>query len=185
MTPPTPRPRSAPGTRRRRQPGRHAARQSFTGLWLLCGLFYAAAGVIVTSLAPLWVWALAAGGVVLQGVALAGPQALKRFRWLTANLLVLLGIVGCGALAVALAIALNHLGTDNIDDVTVGSLIKDVLLYSLLAVGIAGLCSLTTAALGDRILHRNPGSKTSTIVITTCLAGLALGGAIGLAIQVQ
>ncbi len=183
MTPPTPRPSSAPGARRRRQPGRPATRRSFTGLWLLCGLLYAAAGVIVTSLAPLWAWALAAGGAVLQGLALAGPQALKRFRWLTANLLVLLGTVGSGALAVALAIALNHLGTDNIDEVTLGSLIKDVLIYSLLAVGIAGLCSLTTAALGDRLLNRNPGSKTSTIVVTTCLIGLALGGAVGLAIQ--
>lgn len=183
MNPPTPRPRSAPGIRRRRrQPGRPSDRQSSTGLLLLCGLLYAAAGVIVTSLAPLWAWVLASGGAVLQGLALAGPKALKRFRWLTANLLVLLGIVGSGALAVALAIALNHLGTDNIDEVTLESLIRDVLLYSLLAVGLAGLCSLVTAALGDRLLRRYPGSKTSTVLITTCLVGLALGGAIGLAV---
>ena len=182
MTPPTPRPRSAPGARRRRQPGRPAARRSSTGLWLLCGLLYATVGVVVTSLAPLWVWALAAGGVVLQGLALAGPQALKRFRWLTANLLVLVGTVGSGVLAVALAIALNHLGTDNIDEVTLESLIKDVLIYSLLAVVLAGLCSVVTAALGDRLLNRNPGSKTSIIVITTCLVGLGLGGALGLAL---
>jgi hypothetical protein len=184
MNPPTPRPRSAPGTRRRqRRPGRPPARRSSTGLWLLCGLLYAAVGVIVTSLAPLWVWALAGGAAVLEGLALAGPQALKRFRWLTANLLVLLGILGSGGLAVALAIALNHLGTDNIDEVTLESLFRDVLLYSLLAVGLAGLCSLVTAALGDRLLHRHPGSKTSTLLITTCLIGLALGGALGLAIQ--
>jgi hypothetical protein len=135
------------------------------------------------SLAAPWVWAVAASGTLLQGLALAGPQALQRFQWLRANLLVLLGILGSGALAVALAIALNHLGTDNIDDITLGKGAMEVALYSLLAVGLAGLCSVVTAALGDRLLRRYPGSKTSLILITTCLVGLVIGGAIGLAVS--
>jgi ABC-type Fe3+ transport system permease subunit len=136
--------------------------------------------MILTSLASPWVWPIAAAGTVVQGVTLAGPEALKRFRWLTANLLVLGSIVGGTALAVALSIALNHLGTDNLDDLTLGRAFFEIVLYSLLAVLLAVLCSLTTAALGDRLLRRNKGRKTSLILVLTCLLGLGIGGAIGL-----
>jgi hypothetical protein len=37
----------------------------------------------------------------------------------------------------------------------------EVVFYSLMAVGLAVLCSLATAALGDRLLRRNKGRKTS------------------------
>jgi uncharacterized membrane protein YbhN (UPF0104 family) len=119
---------------------------------------------------------------VIQAVTLAGPEALQRFRWLTANLLVLGSITGGTALAAALSIALNHLGTDNLDDLTLGRAIAEVVLYSLLAVGLAVLCSLATAALGDRLLRRNKGHKTSLILVMTALVGLAVGGGIGLLI---
>lgn len=167
---------------RQRQARRPSNRRPFFGLWLLCGLLYAVAGLILTSLANPWIWLVAAGGTVVQGTTLAGPEALKRFRWLTANLLVLGSIVGGTALAVALSIALNHLGTDNLDELTLGRAFLEIVLYSLLAVLLAVLCSLTTAALGDRLLRRNKGSRTSLILLVTCLLGLGLGGAIGLLI---
>ncbi|HZG39296.1 MAG TPA: hypothetical protein VEZ50_11505 [Nodosilinea sp.] len=173
--------RSAPPRQKRqRSAGQTSGRRPFFGLWLLCGLLYAAAGAILTTLAEPWVWPIAAGGAVLQGLVLAGPQALQRFRWLTANLLVLGSIVGGTALAVALSIALNHLGTDNLDELTIGSALVEVVFYSLMAVGLAVLCSLATAALGDRLLRRNKGRKTSLLLVVTALVGLALGGGIGL-----
>lgn len=171
---------AAPG--RSRQSARPSSRRPFFGLWLLCGFLYAVSGLLLISLATPWIWALGALGALLQGVALAGPKALQRFRWLTANLLVLLGILGSCTLVVALSIALNHLGSDNLDDLTLTSALMEVVLYSLAAVGLGALCSLTTAALGDRLLRRHPGSKTSLILITTCLVGLAIGGGIGLAV---
>ena len=176
------RPDSA-GQRRQRSFNRPVGRRPLTGLWLLCGLFYAAAGTILTALptAP-WVWAMAAAGVVLQGVAMAGPQALQRFRWFSANLLVLGGILGGTALAMALSIALNHLGTDNLDELTIAKAFIEVVVYSLLAVALAVLCSLTTAALGDRLLRRHPGRKASAILVVTSLLGLVAGGGIGLLI---
>ncbi|PSN78182.1 hypothetical protein C8B47_18210 [filamentous cyanobacterium CCP4] len=136
--------------------------------------------MILTTLADPWVWLAAAIGAVIQSAALAGPVALQRFRWLTANLLVLGSIAGGTALAVALSIALNHLGTDNLDDLTLGRAIAEILLYSLLAVGLAVLCSLATANLGDRLLRRNQSSKIGLLLVVTALVGLAAGGGIGL-----
>ncbi len=184
MNSPAQRRRPSPGARgKSRPPGRSSGRRPFTGLWLLCGLLYGATGVIVAALASPWVWAIAAAGTLLQGLALAGPQALQRFRWLTATLLALMGLLGSCALAVALSIALNQLGSDNLDDLTLSRVVLEVGLYSLLAVGLAALCSLATAALGDRLLRRHPGSRTSLILMTTCLFGLISGGAIGLAVK--
>lgn len=156
-----------------------ASRRPMAGLWLLCGFLYAIAGIMLTALAGPWVWLGAALGAMVQAVALAGPEALQRFRWLTANLLVLGSILGSTALAIALSIALNHLGTANLDDITLGRAMAEVILYSLLAVGLAVLCSLSTAVLGDRLLRRNTGSKTSLMLVATALAGLLLGGGIG------
>ena len=183
MNQPTQRRRSGFNRQPRQRPARRpSTRRPFFGLWLLCGLLYAIAGMLLPALASPWVWPVAAGGTVVQGVTLAGPEALKRFRWLTANLLVLGSIVGGTALAAALSIALNHLGTDNLDELTIGRAFLEIALYSLLAVLLAVLCSLTTAALGDRLLRRNKGSKTSLILLLTCLLGLGIGGAIGLLI---
>lgn len=187
MTPPSQRRRRpAPATPRRSRPGMRpsdgAGRRPFAGLWLMCGLLYATAGVIITALtspSP-WVLLLAAAGALLQSLALAGPQALQRFQWLTANLMVLSSILGGTAVAAALAIALNQLGTDNLDELTIGGAVLEVLFFSLLAVGLAVLCSLATATLGDRMLRRYPVRTVSIVLTTTCLLGLACGGALGL-----
>ncbi|MGB3199805.1 MAG: hypothetical protein WBA99_02815 [Nodosilinea sp.] len=175
----TQRRRSNPGRPSRQRSTGRATRRPMAGLWLLCGLLYAAAGMILTALVGPWVWLGAALGAVIQALALAGPEALRRFRWLTANLLVLGSILGGTALAVALSIALNHLGTDSLDDISLGRALAEVILYSLLAVGLAVLCSLAMAALGDRLLRRNTASKTSLMLVITALGGLALGGGIG------
>ncbi|PSN09136.1 hypothetical protein C7293_29965 [filamentous cyanobacterium CCT1] len=181
MNPPTQRRRRpSPSRPSRSRPSGRALRRPIAGLWLLCGLLYATAGMILTTLADPWVWLAAAIGAVIQSAALAGPVALQRFRWLTANLLVLGSIAGGTALAVALSIALNHLGTDNLDDLTLGRAIAEILLYSLLAVGLAVLCSLATANLGDRLLRRNQSSKIGLLLVVTALVGLAAGGGIGL-----
>lgn len=182
MNSPTQRRRSTPNRHQRSRPSGRASRRPIAGLWLLCGLLYAAAGMILTALVGPWLWLGAAIGAVVQSIALAGPAALQRFRWFTANLLVLGSIAGGTALAVMLSIALNHLGTDNLDDLTLGRAIAEVMLYSLLAVGLAVLCSLATATLGDRLLRRNKGGKTSLLLVITALVGLAIGGGIGLLI---
>ncbi|MGB3136861.1 MAG: hypothetical protein WBG38_10635 [Nodosilinea sp.] len=168
--------------RSKRPHSSRASRRPVAGLWLLCALLYAAAGMVSTALAGPWVWFGAALGAIIQCITLAGPEALQRFRWLTANLLVLGSILGGTALAAALSVAFNHLGTDNIDDLALGKAVMEVVLYSLLAVMLAVLCSLATAALGDRLLRRNRGTKTSLFLVITALVGLAVGGGVGLLI---
>ncbi|MBE9136710.1 hypothetical protein IQ254_05750 [Nodosilinea sp. LEGE 07088] len=184
MTLPTQRRRSPdPNRPRQAKVGGTASsrRRSFGGLWLLCGLFYAAAGLILTALSEAsWLWLGALAATVLQGGALAGPRSLQRFQWLTANLLVLGSIIGGSVMAAMLSIALNHLGTDNLNDLTLTSVLVDIVLYSCFAVGLAVLCSLAVTALGDQLLRRYSGRTTSIVLIATNVLGLALGGALGL-----
>ncbi|WOD40788.1 hypothetical protein [Nodosilinea sp. E11] len=185
MTPPSQRRRrSAPApARRSRPPARSSSqRRPFVGLWLLCGLLYAAVGVIIVALAPPWVWLVAVAGALVQSLALAGPQTLQRFRWLAANLVVLGSILGGTALAVAISIALNHLGVNNLDELAIGRAVIEVALYSLLAALLAVLCSLVTTTLGDRLLRRYQGRTITVVLLGTCLLGLAIGGALGMLI---
>jgi hypothetical protein len=132
---------------------------------------------------PGWVWVVALGGMLVQIFTLAGPQALRRFRWLAANLLVLGSSLGAGLLAISLAIALNHAGTAQIDDITVTSLFWEVFRYSLLAVVLAAICSGVTASLGDRLLRHFKQRQTIFILAVTTLAGLGVGSLFSLLLR--
>jgi hypothetical protein len=141
-----------------------------------CGILYATVGVILASFPiPGWVWLLAVMGILMQITTLAGPQSLRRFRWLSANLLVLTSSLGTGLLAIGLAIALNHAGTDQIDDVTIRSVFWEVVLYSLLAIILAAITSGLTASLGDRLLRHFKQRQTVLILASTTFIGLGLG----------
>jgi hypothetical protein len=123
---------------------------------------------------------VAAAGTLVQGLVLAGPESLQGLRWLRANLLVLGNIIGSTALAAALAIALNQLGTDNIDEIALGQGALEVMLYSLLAALLAGLCSVLASALGNGLLRRQPRPRARLLLVLTGWVGLGLGGAFGL-----
>lgn len=145
-----------------------------------CGILYAAIGVILAAFpVPAWVWIVALFGTLVQISTLAGPQTLRRFKWLAANLLVLGSSLGAGLTAVALAIALNYAATDQLDELTLGGVFWEVVRYSLFAVGLAALCGGVTASLGDRLLRHFQRQQTVLILITTALLGLSLGGAFG------
>jgi len=132
---------------------------------------------------PHWVWIVAVVGILIQITTLAGPQALRRFRWLPANLLALASSLGAGLLAVALAIALNHAGTDQIDDITISSVIWEVFFYSLLALILAAVSSGVTASLGDRLLRHFNQRQTTLILAGTILFGLGFGSLFGFLIR--
>jgi predicted membrane channel-forming protein YqfA (hemolysin III family) len=145
---------------------------------------YAMVGAILAAFPiPGWVWGFAILGILVQIITLAGPQALRRFRWLAANLLVLGSSLGAGLVAIALAIALNHAGTDQLDDLTLTSVFWDVVRYSLLAVVLAAISSGVTAALGDRLLRQLQQKQTVLILGVTAALGLGLGGMFGILIQ--
>jgi hypothetical protein len=179
---PSPPPRRRPVSRKQLR-SRRLNRRSTPGLMVLCGFLYAIAGLGVMGLAELpWLWLIALGGTLLQVIGLAGPQSLQRFRWFKANLLVLISTLGAGMLAIALAIAFNHHGTDQLDDLTIGSALFEVIILSLLAVLLAALCGLVTAALGDRLLRHMAGGPAMTRLGIICVLGLGVGGGLGLLI---
>ncbi|NJN21057.1 MAG: hypothetical protein HC812_07560 [Leptolyngbya sp. RL_3_1] len=87
--------------------------------WVVATAFlYAAMGLIMASFpAPYWIWNLALAAIISQALALAGPNALSQLGGWRTNALTLLAIIGTGAMVIALAIALNHVGSDNLDDI--------------------------------------------------------------------
>lgn len=177
MPSPFPRRRSA---NRKAQRLRRTTRQSTPGLTVLCIVLYGIAGFILIGFTGVpWLWMIALAGVLLQVVGLAGPQSLQRFKWFRANLLVLVSTGGAAIVAIALAVALNHQGTDQLDDLTMAGAMLEIALLSGLAVLVAAVCSVVTAALGDRLLRRLPSGAVMTRLGLTCLVGLALGGGLG------
>lgn len=151
-------------------------------LWIVGTTFvYAIAGLLLASFpAPYWIWNIALAGVLAQSLALAGPQALARSRWWRANLLALLAILGTGAIVIALAIALNYVGTDQLDQVVPQEAAMEVLKMSLIAVIIAALGGILNAETGDRLLALFNRLQTSLILTAACILGLGIGGLIGL-----
>jgi hypothetical protein len=150
----------------------------------ITGLLYAAAGTIMAVFpAPYWIWNLALGGAIAQSLALAGPNALRRYPWFRAQMLTLLAILGAGAIAVAVAIALGFVGTDNLDNIEIAATTFEVIRVSLLAFVIAALGAIMTAETGDRLLYTFQRLQTMLILAATCILGLGLGGLIGLGLS--
>lgn len=150
--------------------------------WVVGTAFiYAAAGLVMASFpAPYWIWNLALAGVIIQALALAGPKALSQFGWWRTNLLALLAIIGTGAMVVALAIALNHAGTDKLDDIVPKVAAMDVLKMSLMALITAAAGAIVSAETGDRLLATFNRIQTSLVLAAVCILGLGIGGLIGI-----
>jgi hypothetical protein len=150
--------------------------------WVVVTAFvYAAAGLIMASFpAPYWIWNLALAAVISQALALAGPKALSRFGWLRTNALTLLAIIGTGAMVIALAIALNHAGSDNLDEIEPRVAAMDVVKLGLMAVITAATGAIITAETGDRLLAVFTRVQTSLVLAAIGILGLGIGGMIGL-----
>lgn len=150
--------------------------------WMgLTGILYAAAGTIMASFpAPYWIWNLALGGTIAQALALAGPKALQRFRWWSANLLALLAILGTGAIVVALSIALGYSGTDDLDAIVPKETAFEVIRVSLVALMVAALGAIISAETGDRLLKTFNRLQTTLVLAATGILGLGLGALVGL-----
>ncbi len=152
--------------------------------WLAGTVFlYAIAGLMLASFpVPYWVWNIALGGVMAQALALAGPKALTRFRWWSANLLALVAIIGTGAVGAAIAIALNHAGTANLDEIVPKTAAFEVIRMSLVALVTAALGAIISAETGDRLLGGLFNRLQTTLILAaTCILGLGFGGLIALA----
>lgn len=178
---------SSPRQQRKRRLWRRSRRSSTGGTgapwgWMcLTGIVYASVGAILASFpAPYWIWNLALGGAIAQALALAGPEALGRFRWWGATALSLLAILGTGAIVVALGIALGFVGTENIDDIELKATAFQVIRVSLLALVVAALGASISAETGDRLLRSFNRVETSLVLAATCILGLGLGGLISL-----
>lgn len=164
---------STPPAQRR---SRHGA-----GLILLCGLMYGLAGFLVVALPPVpWLWPLALLGLGLHIWDLsltAGAMAPRRGAGrLGPAIIHLLAALG---LTLPLAIALNYLGSDQLNEITVGGAAGQVILLSLGAVIVALLCRRFTAQLGRQLAQRLSLRQMRGVLALVGLIGLTLGGALG------
>ncbi|MBD0268916.1 MAG: hypothetical protein ICV77_11565 [Cyanobacteria bacterium Co-bin8] len=179
MKPPTRRKRSAPGWKRLID---QANATPTPWLWLTATLLlYGSVGLtLAASPVPYWIWTVALAGILLQSVALVGPQALQRLRGLPSSLMILLGIVGAAALTVALSAALNFFGSPNLEETEIPRAALEVMLLSLTALLLAGLCAVVTARTGDRLVAPFKRTQACLILAATAVLGLGMGGALGL-----
>jgi hypothetical protein len=92
-----------------------------------------------------------------------------------------LASIGSGLLIVALAVAVNYGGTDDIDAIRPILTVLTVILVTLLALVVGVLCTLTTSWASDRLLaDRFNRLQSILILIGSCGIGLFLGGLVGL-----
>lgn len=150
--------------------------------WVIVTAFlYAAAGLVMASFpAPYWIWNLALAGVLIQSLALAGPKSLLRLGWWRTQFLALLAIIGTGAMVVALTIALNHTGTDQLDNIVPQVAAMNVLKMSLMALMIAAAGAIVSAETGDRLQVTFTRLQTSLVLAAVCILGLGCGGLLGI-----
>jgi hypothetical protein len=150
--------------------------------WVIVTAFlYAAAGLIMAAFpAPYWIWNLALAGVIIQALALAGPKSLLRLGWWRTQFLALLAIIGTGAMVVALTIALNHAGTDQLDNIVPRVAATDVLKMSLMALITAAAGAIVSAETGDRLQATFTRLQTSLVLAAVCILGLGAGGLLGI-----
>ena len=173
-----------PPWRRLRRPAASTTTRIPWGWMALTVLAYAAAGLVMAAFpAPYWIWNFALGGAIVQAIALAGPYALSRFKVWSANVLSGLAILGTGAIATALGIALGFVGTDDLEAVVLPAIVLEVAGVGLLALVIAALGAIIGAATGDRLLRAFNRWQTSLILAAICILGLGLGGLLGLGLR--
>jgi len=150
---------------------------------LVCGLLYGLAGFVVTALPPVpWLWGilLVALGLHLWAISLAVAPPGKWLSRLGQGTLQLLAALG---ITLPLAIALNYLGSDQINDITILRTMGEVVVLSLGAVGLAILCRWSTDGLGQRLSYHMTRHQMRGIIALVGILGLTLGGGAGLLIS--
>lgn len=154
------------------------SQRSSGGLVVLCTLVYALVGYLVTALPPmLWLWPLALVGALCQGAELALGNS--RSGW-NRPMVGLLRLLGTTALLASLAIGLNFLGSDQLDDITIPGVAAQILLLGLLAAFLVYLCRAITQQLGHQLQRRLSGKQAPWVLALVGIVGLAIGGGLGL-----
>lgn len=164
---------NAPSPRRRQATG--------AGLMLLYGLIYGGVGFLLTALPAVpWWWpvALVAMGVHIWVISRSTPLTPTR-RWLSPLSTDGLQILTALGLTLALTVAMNYLGSDQLNDITVGGTALQVVVFSLMAVGVALACRWVTHHLSHRLLGHLSHRQTRGILGGIGLIGMTLGGALG------
>lgn len=155
-------------------------RSSGAGFVLICALIYGLAGFLVTALPPApWLWPLVvvALGLHLWAISLVAAGDRGWSARLGAGILQLLAALG---LVLPLAVAMNYLGSDQIDDITIPSTLGQVILCSLGAVAVALACRWATTRLGDHLIRRLSLRQMRSVLALVGMMGLTLGGAAGM-----
>ncbi len=147
------------------------------GLIGLCGGLYILAGLVLTWLPQIaWVglWPLGVLGFWLQVYSLSRSADMAPPVWRP-------DLLGSALFTVVLAITLNHLGNNQIDQLSLGELALQVLLVSLAGFLLAALCLISTRTLNSQLLTAGlKPHQIRAILLTTGIVGLCLGGLGGL-----
>jgi hypothetical protein len=140
------------------------------------GILYVLIGLLLSApMPPFWVWILALLGTPLLVVGLNRPntpQVSERFE--------LLAYVGAFLLVVALAVAANFTGSDQSDTPLLVALLS-FLLLTLLCVALTAAVAVMSALSGEKLMQMMDYRPSISLLMGTCLVGLAMGALAGLA----
>ncbi len=151
------------------------------GLILICGLMYGLVGFLVVALPPVpWLWpmVLLALGLHIWDLSRTA-RSVSPQRWASRLGSAVIHLLAALGLTLPLAIALNYLGSDQLNDITVGGAAGEVILLSLGAVVVALICRWFTAQLSYQLAKRLSLRQMRGVLALVGLIGLTLGGALG------
>lgn len=159
---------------------RRGGRRLPWALLVVVVILYAIAGLILSAFAaPFWVWPLALVGTLLQALALAGPRSLTGLRPEQVRGAVWLACWGAGGLVVALAVAGNYAGTDQLGQVSLESLALTIGLVNLGVILLTAIATVVGTRAGDRLVDVFSRWRSAWVLAGICFLGLFIGGIVG------
>ncbi|MEL7353016.1 MAG: hypothetical protein AAF171_12725 [Cyanobacteria bacterium P01_A01_bin.116] len=145
----------------------------------LFGLYSVVGLLLSVPLPPYWLWAPAVVGTLLLVLGLNPSSGGDRTSWQGAFFSGLMTYVGGLLLAIALAIAVNYIGGDNIDDIGFVAALVWLAFFILLAVILTAAAAILNALAGERMSWSMAYSSRLMVLLGSSLGGIALGGVIG------
>ncbi|MGC1306662.1 MAG: hypothetical protein WA885_05490 [Phormidesmis sp.] len=161
-------------------PKRRRAAKPTTPWRAIAALFvvYVLIGLILSvPMPPFWIWILAIVGSLLMILGLNPPGMPGK----SSRLVGWLAYAGCFLLVIALAIATNYIGGgQTFDDLRFMVALVSLAALTLLAIVLAAAATIASAQASRGLMAVMTHRRSLTVVISTCLVGICLGGLAGL-----
>ncbi|MGD1864449.1 MAG: hypothetical protein ACFB0D_07835 [Phormidesmis sp.] len=141
---------------------------------------YALIGMLMSiPMPPYWVWIVGALAIPMLALGFNRPVVTAG----KSDFGGLMAYLGGLMMAIALAVSINYIGSENsYDDVPFFTAIAVLGALTLLAVFLTAIAAILNAQAGTRLMTKAGYGRSVGMVMTTSFMGLSVGGVIGLAV---